>query len=135
MFGLLLLVAVIITLFQLKGRMKRAGQIVDVFLLTVVTVAGVVLLFTSFVSGLFGTHWNWYLIPCNPLPLLIWIGFHHKKEFYKIYWLYAAVLFLFVLGTPLSEQLDVEHQLFTLTLLVRCVSAIWEFNYETKRIK
>lgn len=134
-FGLLLLIVVLITLFQLKGRMKRAGQIVDVLLLTVVTVAGVVLLYTSFVSSLFGTHWNWYLIPCNPLPLLIWIGWHRKKNFYKIYWLYAAVLFLFVLGTPLSEQLDVEHQLFSLALLVRCVSAICEFKYKRKRIR
>ena len=90
-------------------------------LLSVVAIVGLLLIYTSFVSGIFGVHWNWYLIPFNPLPLVIWLIWRQRKGFYKIYLLYAAVLVLFILATPLSEQLDLPHQLVTATLAVRCI--------------
>lgn len=119
-FGLLLLVVVLITLAQLKWKLKRLGQVLDMLLIVVVTAAGLFLIYTSFVSGLFGKHWNWYLIPFNPLPLIIWLIWRKRKGFYKVYLFYTVVLVLFILATPLSEQLDLPHQLITATLAVRC---------------
>ena len=75
-------------------------------------------------QSLFGSHWNWYLIPFNPLPLIIWILWHKRNGFYKVYLFYTAVLALFILATPLSEQLDLPHQLITASLAVRCL-----YNY------
>ena len=123
-FGLLLLVAILITLAQLRWKLKLLPRIFDVSLMALVTICGVVLIYTSFVSGLFGKHWNWYLIPFNPLPLLIWLIWRKRKGFYKVYLLYTVVLLLFILATPLSEQLDLPHQLITATLAVRC-----SYNY------
>ena len=123
-FGLLLLAVVLITLAQLKWKLKWLGRTLDVVLMVLVTMVGVFLIYTSFVSGLFGTHWNWYLIPFNPLPLIIWLIWRKRKGFYKVYLFYTAVLALFILATPLSEQLDLPHQLITATLAVRCL-----FNY------
>lgn len=123
-FGLLLLVVVLITLAQLKWKLKRLGQVLDMLLIVVVTAAGLFLIYTSFVSGLFGKHWNWYLIPFNPLPLIIWLIWRKRKGFYKVYLFYTVMLVLFILATPLSEQLDLSHQLITATLAVRCL-----YNY------
>ena len=128
-FGLLFLAVVLITLAQLKWKLKLLGQVLDVLLLVLVTIVGLFLIYTSYVSGLFGTHWNWYIIPFNPLPLIIWLIWRKRKGFYKVYLLYTVVLVLFILATPLSQQLDLPHQLITATLAVRCL-----FNYyDSKR--
>ena len=119
-FGLLLLVVVLITLAQLQWQLSIIGQAIDVILMLLVTAAGLFLMYTSFISGLFGIHWNWYLIPFNPLPLLVWLLWRKRKGFFKVYLFYAVVLMLFILATPLSEQLDLPHQLITATLAVRC---------------
>ena len=120
-FGCLLIITILITLAQLKWKIKTLPKALDVLLMTMVTLAGIVLIYTSFVSGLFGKHWNWYLIPFNPLPLIIWLLWRKRKEFYKVHLLYTVVLVLFMLATPLSEQLDLSHQLITATLAVRCL--------------
>ena len=120
-FGTLLFLTILITVAQLKWKLKWLPRVLDVLLLSVVTIVGLLLIYTSFVSGIFGVHWNWYLIPFNPLPLVIWLIWRQRKGFYKIYLLYAAVLALFILATPLSEQLDLPHQLVTATLAVRCI--------------
>ncbi len=127
-FGLLLLVVVLITLAQLKWKLKRLGQVLDMLLIVVVTAAGLFLIYTSFVSGLFGKHWNWYLIPFNPLPLIIWLIWRKRKGFYKVYLFYTVVLVLFILATPLSEQLDLPHQLITATIAVRCCYNYYDGN-------
>lgn len=119
-FGLLFLAVVLITLAQFKWKLKWLGRVLDVLLMALVTVTGLFLIYTSFVSGLFGKHWNWYLIPFNPLPLIIWLIWRKRKGFFKVYLLYTVVLVLFILATPLSEQLDLPHQLITATLAVRC---------------
>lgn len=123
-FGLLLLAVVLITLAQLKWKLKWLGRVIDVLLIVLVTIVGLFLIYTSFVSGLFGTNWNWYLIPFNPLPLIIWLIWRKRKGFYKVYLFYTVVLVLFLLATPLSKQFDLPHQLITATLAVRCL-----FNY------
>lgn len=123
-FGFLLLFTVLVTLAQLKWKLKWLPKVLDFLLMTLVTLAGLMLIYTSFVSGLFGKHWNWYLIPFNPLPLIIWLIWHKRKGFHKVYLLYTVILVLFIIATPLSEQLDLPHQFITATLAVRCL-----YNY------
>lgn len=125
-FGALLLIAVLITLAQLRWKFRWLPRMLDIVLMTLVTIAGLLLIYTSFVSGLFGKHWNWYLIPFNPLPLIIWLIWRKRKGYYKVYLLYTVVLVLFILATPLSEQLDLPHQLITATLAVRCLYNYYE---------
>ncbi|MBP5561442.1 MAG: DUF4105 domain-containing protein [Muribaculaceae bacterium] len=129
-FGILLLVTVLITLAQLKWKLRWLPKALDILLMALVTIAGVVLIYTSYVSGLFGIHWNWYLIPFNPLPLIIWLVWRKRKGFYKIYLFYVVVLVLFILATPLSQQLDMPHQLITASLTVRCL-----YHYLTGKVE
>lgn len=120
-FGALLLTTIILTLAQLKWKLITLPRLLDALLMTFVTVAGLILIYTSYVSGLFGKHWNWYLVPFNPLPFIIWLLWRKRKGFNKVYIFYTVVLVLFILATPLSEQLDLPHQLITATLAVRCL--------------
>ena len=119
-FGTLLLVTILITLAQWLLKWKWLPRILDILLMALVTIAGIMLNYTSFVSGLFGVHWNWYLIPFNPLLFIIWLIWRKRKGFYKIYLFYTVVLVLFILATQLSQQLDLPHQLITAALAVRC---------------
>ena len=121
-FGALLLITVLITLAQLKWKLKWLPTVLDFLLMTIVTLTGLMLIYTSFVSGLFGKHWNWYLIPFNPLPFVIWLLWRKRKGFYKVYLFYTVILVLFLFASPLSQQLDFEHQLITATLAVRCLA-------------
>ena len=119
-FSIILLCIILLTILEKLGKCEKLGKIVDIILLVLQTVIGIILIYTSFVSGLFGKNWNWYLIPFNPLPLIIWLLWRKRKRFYKVYLLYTVVLVLFILATPLSEQLDLPHQLITATIAVRC---------------
>ena len=119
-FSILLAFIFLVSLLNYRDKCKAFGKWIDVTLLVLQTIIGLILIYTSFVSGLFGKHWNWYLIPFNPLPPIIWLIWRKRKGFYKVYLFYTAVLVLFILATPLSEQLDLPHQLITATLAVRC---------------
>lgn len=124
-FGFLLIFTILITFAQVKWKINTVPRVLDLLLMTAVTISGIILIHTSFVAGLFGVHWNWYLIPFNPLPFIIWLLWHKRKNFNKVYLVYTAVLVLFILATPLSKQLDLPHQLITATLAVRCL-----YNYQ-----
>lgn len=119
-FSILLAIVLLVTLLERKTRWKMPARIIDAGLFTLQTTVGVLLIYVSTVSCLFGTHWNWYLIPFNPVPFIVWLLFRKRKNYYKTYLFYGVVLMLFMLATPLSQQLDVEHQLITATLTVRC---------------
>lgn len=121
-FGFILIFTTLITIAQVKWKLNIVPRAIDVLLMTTVTLGGIVLLHTSFVSGLFGMHWNWYLIPFNPLPFIAWVLWRKKQWYNKVYLLYAIVLTLFIIATPLSHQLDMPHQLITATLVVRCLT-------------
>lgn len=124
-FGFLLIFTILITFAQYKWKLNVLPRALDVLLMTVVTIGGIILIHTSFVSGLFGVHWNWYLIPFNPLPFVIWLIWHKRKGLNKVYIFYTIVLVLFIIATPMSHQLDLPHQLITATLVVRCMFHSW----------
>ncbi len=123
-FGGLLIIAIIISLLQYFHIGKKLVRLFDIGLFVFQLLLSALLIATSCYGSIVGTHWNWYLVPFNPLPLIIWLIWRKRKEFYKVYLLYTVVLVLFILATPLSEQLDLPHQLIIATLAVRCL-----FNY------
>lgn len=127
LFGALLALLVLLTVLEwrLGGMWCQVCRWVDVVLFVLQSLAGVLLLYMTVVSGLFGVHWNWYLIPFNPVPLVMWLLFRHTPWYRKLFGLYAVVLVCFVLATPLSSQLDVEHQLLSVALAVRCAAHCW----------
>lgn len=119
-FGGLLLLALLVTVLQHFGKATKAARVLDFVLFTLQVVVALFLLTSSCVGSIVGRHWNWYLIPFNLLPLLVWLLWRKRKGFFKVYLFYTVVLVLFILATPLSEQLDLPHQLITATLAVRC---------------
>ena len=123
-FGGLLIIAILISLLQHFHVGNKLVRLFDIGLFIFQLLMAALLLTTSSYGSIVGTHWNWYIIPFNPLPLIIWIIWRKRQRFYRVYLFYSVVLVLFILATPLSEQLDLPHQLITATLAVRCL-----FNY------
>ena len=120
LFGGLLVLALLVTVMQHFGIATKLARVFDIALFVFQVVVALFLLTTCCVGSIVGQHWNWYLMPFNLLPLLIWLLWHKRKGFFKVYLFYTVVLLLFILATPLSEQLDLPHQLITATLAVRC---------------
>ncbi len=121
-FSILLLLVILITWCEWKRGCKHTARITDTILLALEFIIGVLLCYTTLATSLFAAHWNWYLIPCNPLPLLLLLLFGKHKNFYKIYLLYTIILIAFIIATPLSSQLDIDHQLITAMFATRTAS-------------
>lgn len=121
-FGLLLLVAVVLVLAERSRVGAKAARVFDAGLFTFQSMLGIMLVVVLCVGSIVGQHWNWYLIPFNPLPLVVWLCWRKRSWYPRVYGLYAVVLVLFILATPLSSQLDLEHQLLTAALAVRCAA-------------
>lgn len=131
-FGLLLLYVIVITLWELLGGIKFLPEITDTVLLLFQTLVGLLLMWTTFVSSLFDSWWNWYLIPFNVVPITLWLFFRKKSKFGEVYLVYALVLLLFVIMTPFSSQLDWSHQFISLSFMVRCVNKFVKYKLSLK---
>ena len=122
LFSIILIIVFIITIGEWCFGWQRIAHITDVILLMTQTLLGIIVLYASVFANLFGNRWNWYLIPFNPLPILIWLLWHKKTHFWNIYLIYSIILIGFIAITPLSSQLDNTHQFLSVTLLVRTLS-------------
>jgi hypothetical protein len=123
-FGALLLFALLLTWAQRRGRWQDLGRGFDLTLFVLQSAAGIFLLYVTLVTGLFGRHWNWYLIPFNPLPLLLWAVFRHRPWYRSLYTLYGIALTAFIpLMFLLTTQADAAHALIAATLAVRSLRA------------
>ena len=119
-FGFLLVMTFFLTLLQVKGCCRQLTHYVDVALFVFQSIAGLFLLYVTLVTGLFGLHWNWYLIPFNPIPCLFWICFRHRSWYGRLFNLYAAILILFIpLMFFVTEQADIPHALLISILAIR----------------
>ena len=121
-FGTLFLLVLIITIAEWWLGWKTLAKATDIILFTLQCVLGILLPIIVIMLGLVDVHWNWYLIPLNPLPLIIYVCFRKREWFGKVYLLYALVLVAFICLTPFISQLDWEHQLITAMFAIRCIS-------------
>ncbi len=133
LFSILFVLVIVITIGEWLWGWKKIAKITDIILLTIQFTVGVVLTYTSTVSNLFAARWNWYLIPCNPLPLIIFLALGKRKSFGKIYLIYTIILVAFILATPLSSQLDIDHQLVVGMFAVRTMSKYLEYRKATDK--
>ena len=127
-FSLLLIICVILTLLEWLLKWKLPARWFDRILFVAQTLAGTLLLLVTFCSDVFHMQWNWYLVPLNPLPFLLWVGLHKRKSFGNIYLCYAMILVAFLALTPFVAQLDLPHQLITATLAIRCMSNYLDYR-------
>lgn len=121
-FGILLALVVAITLLEWLAGWRRLARVTDVVLLVCQTLVGMAMLYICLGACMFGLNWNWYLVVFNPLPLILWLLLHKRQFYNRVYLVYTIILLAFVAMTPLVSQLDIEHQLITLTFALRCAS-------------
>ena len=120
--GSLLVLTLFLTFAEWRWNWKNIAHVLDMVLFTVQSLCGILLVYITYVSEIFGTTWNWYLIPFNPIPLFLWLCLRKQKSYGRVYLLYTVVLVAFVILTPFVSQLDWEHQLITVILAVRCIN-------------
>lgn len=119
-FVAMLVLVVVITLFELLKGWHALAHITDVMLFAFQTLLGLLLVYTTFISSLFGISWNWFLIPFCPLAIVLWLVMTKHRR--SLYFIFSVVLFIFILLTPVSSQIDLPHQLITATFAVRTAS-------------
>jgi hypothetical protein len=127
-FGGLLLLTLFITFVEWRCNCKRAAQVLDIVLFTMQSLCGFLLVYITFVSDIFGVNWNWYLIPFNPFPLVLWICLRKQRNYGRIYLLYMVVLLVFMALTPLISQIDWTHQFITASFLIRIIANYYKYK-------
>ena len=131
-FALLLLLLIVgISICGHMCHQNRMLFVTDAFFFLLQTIIGFVLLYVSVVSCLFGRGWNWYLIPFNPLPLVVWLCFRHRPHYNNVYAVYALILLMFIVVTPfITDQVDAAHLLIVAALMVRCADRFYNGRKE-----
>lgn len=128
-FGAFFVFALLLTVAQYRGRCHQLAKAFDRTLFVLQTVAGFSLLYITLVTGLFGMHWNWYLIPFNPLPFLLWLCLRRKKRYPQLFKIYTLIL---VVTVPLlyivTCQADLAHTFIILTLAARTYCYGWQLG-------
>jgi hypothetical protein len=120
-FVILLVFVVLVTIGERLWHWKRLPKVTDYVLFALQCIAGIFLLYVTLVTGLFGIHWNWYLILFNPLPLILWLCCRKRNGYTKVYLWYACLLALFIVSMPLvTTQSDTSHLLIAATFAIRC---------------
>lgn len=132
LFVALLVFTCLLTFAEWHWNWVKPAHIYDVILFVTQTLLGLGLLYITFVSELLGRHFNWYLIPFNPLPFVFWLCLRKQKNYGRVYLFYTLVLVAFMALTPFLSQLDVPHQLITAVLAVRCGSKYWNYKLNKK---
>ncbi len=124
-FGAILFVTVCVSALQLLKKIKDSSLVVKVldgFLLAAQTIVGCYLVFLLLFSDVPATTWNWYVIPYNPLPALMWLCYHRRSWFGRVYRVYSLVLVAFLLASPLFPQTNLVMCLPLLCFLLRCLT-------------
>jgi hypothetical protein len=120
-FTLLLAFVVLVTIGERLWHWKRLPKVTDYTLFILQSIAGIFLLYVTLVTGLFGIHWNWYLILFNPIPLILWLCCRKRNGYAKVYLWYTCLLAVFIVSMPLvTTQSDTSHLLIAATFAVRC---------------
>ena len=122
-FSLLLVLLLLMLVLNMLRRCRRLTCVFDLLLFSAQLLLFLLMVWLTQLSTVFVRTWNWYLLPLFPLPLLLFL-FGKKKNFgaaksAKAFSVYTLLLLLFILATPLSNQLDLTHQLITATVAVR----------------
>ncbi|WP_081783638.1 lipoprotein N-acyltransferase Lnb domain-containing protein [Xylanibacter brevis] len=120
-FAIVLLLVVVLTAVEQRGRLRRLAAGVDALLLLTQTVIALALCYTTFCSSLEGTSGNWYVVVFNPLPLLLWLWLRRWKGYRRLVFCYFLLLIVFILLTPFVSQIDTAHSLVVAILAVRCL--------------
>lgn len=118
-FAIILAIALIVSLYEWRRGYNALPRTFDVLLFVSQTIVGLFIFYLSCLSHMVGAAHNWNLLVFNPLPLLLWICFHRRKGFSKVYFLYAAVLLLYIASWAFKPVVTLPHVLLALTFLVR----------------
>jgi len=128
-FSCLLILVILVTVLEWKPGWKLPAHWTDYVLFTLQSVIGIFLLYITLMGSILGRHWNWVLIPLNPLPLFLWLLYRRRSNFERIYLVYTVILVVFIVVAPfVANQIQPGHQLIAASLAVRCLSRYLQFR-------
>lgn len=119
-FGLLLIVAVPVTILELRSVVVWPARVLDALLLVGVTLLGLLLSYLIFFSDHSASAWNWMFVVFSPLPAIVCLLGRRSPLVRQRFWLLATlVLVAFCLLTPFIPQM--QHGAMPLLLLALAV--------------
>ena len=111
-FSLLLVFTLLLTFWERHVARTRPSskrgwwKLFDALLLIVQTILGLFFTWLLLFSKASWMPGNLLPIVFNPIPALLWLLFHKKKGFRRVYILYAVVLTAMIIATPFVPQLQ-----------------------------
>lgn len=118
----ILVFAVLLSICDLGGRLRRLVHAADVALLCVQTAGAVALIFVSAIPASIGTWFNWLFIPFNPLPLIVWLAFRERPASRYFFIGYGITCALFTAAPLWTSQADSATSLVSAAIAVRVLT-------------
>ncbi len=129
-FGLLFALSLALTIGELSLKWKLSVRIFDISLFIFQTIVGCFLFYESCIGGFLGIHWNWYLIPFNPFPIVYWLLRGKYETHEHIYFFYALSLLVFLAAMPfVTSQISLAGELLVSAIFVRCIGLTFKRRY------
>ncbi len=119
--SLILLGVIILDGMDLAGRRGKILRIIDILLLSAMTLASLILIAVAMIPASIGDAWNWLFIPLNPLPAAVWLmsrKSHHSlcRSFFLGY---SIACLLFVAAPLFTSQAALWSSLLSLAIALR----------------
>jgi len=118
----LLALTFIVSLANLKGRLKPTAKVIDGLLLGIQTLLGLWLTL-MLCSAHSMVRWNPYIIVFNIVPLLLWLTLRRKPCRRKVLTAYAAALALFLVCC-INDYTQIPLHALVAAMLIRCLAKL-----------
>lgn len=103
-FLLLLVLAVVITIYQTFRKNHAIGYVIDIPLAALHLVLGLIYTYTTLTNLSIG--FNWIILLFNPIPFCLWLLLRSKRVMKKIYVFFTILIFVYLAFTPCLPQLQ-----------------------------
>ena len=124
-FAILLVFTLLLTVAEVfSKKMRKITRVYDILLLCVQTLLGLFFTWLLLFSSASWMPGNVLPIVFNPIPALLWVFFHKKKTFRRVYIIYSVILAAMTVATPFVPQLQWGHALIFATFLIRTITQI-----------
>lgn len=122
----ILAVIALVCIFQLMGKGRIVGIILDIVLWVLVTIGGIFVAVLTWAPGHFGASWNWPLLVLNPVAWVPVVILRRNREAMKWVWgCYAAILVIFAaFMSHVSPSIDPAWRLLAIALAIRCFTKL-----------
>lgn len=125
----------IVTIYQVSGKLEIVGKILDGLVWVIVTGGGIFIAFITYMPHHYGSYWNWPLLVLNPIAWLPVVLLRRNRQALAVVWgIYAFILIVFAIFIGfVAPSIDAMWRILAVALAIRCLWHVADITYFASR--